>query len=394
MTKSDNDQSVNFTRRSAKRIAKVVRTVEGIPDDLRRGKRGHKSARGGDSIEYWRHVASIAADGTVKCKFINYSLNISLVNPGTHEGAFNINYLGGHSYIIPEAIIDESLGSLFQIGIKIAVTQNEETGILESINSMMVSTPVDWPTPYFDGFPIHAEVYNDPEESAGSNDLGTRWITFPTGFVKIVPAAGGEPKKALSKNTFRVPLSVSWPPIPPAGAITEMPDGSKGEMLYHDGTAWVPLAVPASPWRHRIVFDKIPLDAGTEPPEVNDVIPRWDQGNFYIVQADGTETLIEMDQVFDNYNPLEFGSSKADWSLEFKVENGKLDPLSTTGTLNPKGVSDTEISDGDASADVPQTYYRIPIIRAGIFVCEGGSYRENLIWLKERGPITELLRTG
>jgi len=46
MTKSDNDQSVNFTRRSAKRIAKVVRTVERIPDDLRRGKRGHKSPRG------------------------------------------------------------------------------------------------------------------------------------------------------------------------------------------------------------------------------------------------------------------------------------------------------------------------------------------------------------
>jgi len=51
MTKSDNDQSVNFTRRSAKRIAKVVRTVERIPDDLRRGKRGHKSAREGIVIK-------------------------------------------------------------------------------------------------------------------------------------------------------------------------------------------------------------------------------------------------------------------------------------------------------------------------------------------------------
>ena len=64
MTKSDNDQSVNFTRRSAKRIAKVVRTVEGIPYDLRRGKRGHKSARGTELHPPWwpTVIYGLAAD--------------------------------------------------------------------------------------------------------------------------------------------------------------------------------------------------------------------------------------------------------------------------------------------------------------------------------------------
>jgi hypothetical protein len=90
-----------------------------------------------------------------------------------------------------------------------------------------------------------------------------------------------------------------------------------------------------------------------------------------------------------------------DWSLEFGVTSGKLDDFTTTA---PAGVTDTELYDGDASADPveSQTYYRLPVIRTVEIDGDdeitqwpiSGIYRENIFCAGSKGAIVELIRIG
>ena len=114
-------------------------------------------------------------------------------------------------------------------------------------------------------------------------------------------------------------------------------------------------------------------------------------------------------------------SADDNWSLEFSVDEfGRIADLNTNppfGTSemdDGEGTEGTERFDGDASAvdesdepdPIPQTYYRIPVIRTveipdGEGVSErkihfdiGGIYRENIKCAGQRGRIVELLRIG
>jgi len=113
-------------------------------------------------------------------------------------------------------------------------------------------------------------------------------------------------------------------------------------------------------------------------------------------------------------------SQDDNWSLEFKVEFGRIaglntnPPFGTSAMDDGEGTEGTERFDGDASAvdgsdepdPIPQTYYRIPVIRTveipdGEGVAErkihfdiGGIYRENIKCAGQRGRIVEFLRIG
>lgn len=101
----------------------------------------------------------------------------------------------------------------------------------------------------------------------------------------------------------------------------------------------------------------------------------------------GTITLAEAKAGYVNEN---------DWSLEFGVSsNLEAIDLASTPT-NPIGTFEDDLFDGNASADPveAQTFYRIPMRRAGKWICRGGVYRENHILVGSNGPIVELLRIG
>ena len=114
-------------------------------------------------------------------------------------------------------------------------------------------------------------------------------------------------------------------------------------------------------------------------------------------------------------------SADDNWSLEFSVDEfGRIadlntnPPFGTSAMDDGEGTEGTERFDGDASAvdesdepdPIPQTYYRIPVIRTveipdGEGVAErkihfdiGGIYRENIKCAGQRGRIVELLRIG
>ncbi len=93
---------------------------------------------------------------------------------------------------------------------------------------------------------------------------------------------------------------------------------------------------------------------------------------------------------WDKHNPP--GAPKpSNWSLELKVLFSSLRPM---GTFPPVGTEDTELFDGNPSADPveAQTYYRIPLRRGGVWMTQGGVYRENR--MLGPGPTVEVVRIG
>lgn len=107
-------------------------------------------------------------------------------------------------------------------------------------------------------------------------------------------------------------------------------------------------------------------------------------------------------------------TTETQWSLEFAVTSSALDAPASSGVpvvyTNPIGTADVtdttatplpsgaELFNGDAANAtanlVDQTYYRIPMIRDGITISQGGVYRENIRCVGSRGPIVELIRIG
>jgi len=103
-------------------------------------------------------------------------------------------------------------------------------------------------------------------------------------------------------------------------------------------------------------------------------------------------TLIEFtyDEAIAGYDT----AAHTNWSVQFVVSGSSI-----TGLADPMGVptmdvGGEELFDGDASAADPQNYYRLPIIRGGKVVCQGGVFRENIMCAGNRGYIVELLRIG
>jgi hypothetical protein len=131
---------------------------------------------------------------------------------------------------------------------------------------------------------------------------------------------------------------------------------------------------------------------------------------YRIYQSNGNIMNITLEAALVGYAPEDPEDPfPENWSLEFSVSSSKLNNFSSTGDppviTNPVGTSamddgdetpGTELYDGDASADPveEQTYYRIPIIRAGKKLSQGGVYRENIFCAGSRGPIVELVRIG
>lgn len=116
---------------------------------------------------------------------------------------------------------------------------------------------------------------------------------------------------------------------------------------------------------------------------------------FQIYRRDGSSFFVSMAQALTGYDP----AVDNDWSLEFGVTAGALDAYAEAGAppvmSNPVGVSDTPLYDGDAFADpaVEQSFYRVPLMRDGGWVCRGGAFRENRFCTPD-GLITELVRIG
>ena len=131
---------------------------------------------------------------------------------------------------------------------------------------------------------------------------------------------------------------------------------------------------------------------------------------FRIYQLNGNIMTIPMSAAMMGYAPDPETPSTLNWSLQVAVTNLALDNFADDGgdppvMTNPIGTSamddgktppgaNTELYDGNASADPAeaQTYYRIPIIRGGERVCNGGAYRENLVVRGSIGPSVELIR--
>ena len=109
------------------------------------------------------------------------------------------------------------------------------------------------------------------------------------------------------------------------------------------------------------------------------------------------------------YTPDPETPSTLNWSLQFAVTNLALDNFAEDGETppvmtNPIGTSamndgesppggNTELFNGDVQADpaTPQTYWRIPIIRDGVRVCNGGAFIEDVFCSGPRGPKVRLL---
>jgi hypothetical protein len=137
---------------------------------------------------------------------------------------------------------------------------------------------------------------------------------------------------------------------------------------------------------------------------------------YRVYQSNGNIMNITLESALVGYVPEDPEDPfPENWSLEFSVSSSKLNNFSSTGDppvmTNPVGTSamddgdetpGTELYDGDASNldsesdpdPIPQTYYRIPIIRSGKKLSQGGVYRENIFCADERGPIVELVRIG
>src|SRR6056297_1234776 len=139
-----------------------------------------------------------------------------------------------------------------------------------------------------------------------------------------------------------------------------------------------------------------------------------------IYRGSGSGFFLPYKEIFVGEESRYDHSSDDNWSLEFKVENGRIadlntnPPFGTSAMDDGEGTEGTERFDGDASAvdesdepdPIPQTYYRIPVIRTveipdGEGVAErkihfdiGGIYRENIKCAGQRGRIVELLRIG
>ena len=133
-----------------------------------------------------------------------------------------------------------------------------------------------------------------------------------------------------------------------------------------------------------------------------DEIPEWLPGgggggggvtDFRIYRRDMTLIEFTYAEIIANYDP----ATDTNWSAQFTVTGSALNAGVPTGTATLETVaSGKELFDGDASADPVeyQYYYRLPIIRGGKVVCQGGVYRENIFCAGSRGSIVELLGKG
>ena len=115
--------------------------------------------------------------------------------------------------------------------------------------------------------------------------------------------------------------------------------------------------------------------------------------DFRIYRKDMTLIEFTYAEIIANYDP----ATDTNWSAQFTVASYGLHAGVPTGTATLETVaSGKELFDGDASADTVefQGYYRLPIVRGGKVVCQGGVYRENIFCAGSRGPIVELVRIG
>jgi hypothetical protein len=129
-------------------------------------------------------------------------------------------------------------------------------------------------------------------------------------------------------------------------------------------------------------------------------LPEWVPGGgvglegFWIYQGNTLLGSVGIVTALDGWDPdAEAPTDPDGWSLEFAVSGSALVDWETTA---PVGTYETDLYDGDASADPvePQTVYRIPMRRDGEWICRGGVFRENLIVRGAAGPSVELLRIG
>jgi len=362
MTKSDNDQSVNFTRRSAKRIAKVVRTVERIPDDLRRGKRGHKSPRGGAG-RYFTASAFTDSEDNPKVKIGDgFVINT--------PSSFGDPYIGPQLWATsayPALPVDEGAASLRDPSLirPIGGTTDPltlEVGFnyiyLESIYSVLLAD--------LTGLSM---MVSDVALDRSTASLGIVKHYYLIATVDVVEVGG-----ILTYTTTQYidsPFTIDTPPL---GALEEpLVPPEKLFMFYKpDGTS----------------FGSITLE-------------------------DALFGYTPRDDIPDPDNPGEFLDpvpAPANWSLEFSVEsNGQFSAFSSSSPKNPKGTNDlddgaattgTELFDGDllgdvtGTADTLQTYSRIPIVRGRILLCDKGSFQMLTMCGGSRGPIARLVGIG
>ena len=121
---------------------------------------------------------------------------------------------------------------------------------------------------------------------------------------------------------------------------------------------------------------------GQEPVLGGMEIPDWVPGSggggldgYRFILADGSTAFVSNEDAIAGYDP----AVNSNWSLEWSVADGKIEPFSdTAGSENPVGTTDVELWNGDASTDpvTDQTFWRIPIIRAGKRVSRGGVFLE------------------
>jgi len=118
---------------------------------------------------------------------------------------------------------------------------------------------------------------------------------------------------------------------------------------------------------------------------------------IYIYYADGNNDFLSNSSILEDYDSEE----NDNWSIEFAVETSTV---SFPDPANPDVVIPSVISffyefnDSvplyDGSPTVGQTFYRIPIIRDGVQVNIGGSYRENLYCTSDQQIVAEFVKIG
>ena len=123
----------------------------------------------------------------------------------------------------------------------------------------------------------------------------------------------------------------------------------------------------------------------------------------YVIRlSNGNEYFISSSEALSGYN----ASENTHWALEFSVSTTTFQfsqedttdvTIPSINNINVDGGNPFGTSSGpdlfDGGLESQQTYYRLPLIRNGQIVNNGGVYRENIYCLENR-LIAELVKIG
>jgi hypothetical protein len=112
------------------------------------------------------------------------------------------------------------------------------------------------------------------------------------------------------------------------------------------------------------------------------------EGFYFKWADDSTPLFIDEETALENYNPSD-PDNHTDWSIYFVVDGDKFNT-----SIPPTYDDGTDDFDGDASNSLPQTFFRLPIIRDSNRLSLGGVYKESIFCEGNKGPIVEFIKVG